>query len=302
MTSAKLARFHEYDQAEGLRRLVTVPTVSSVRTVAITSGKGGVGKTNISINLAIALASMQHRVMLMDADLGLSNVDVLLGLYPKKDLSHVIRGLCSLDDIIMPGPGGIEVVPAASGTYAMSSLTPEEYIGLLQAFSQYKKQIDFLLIDTAAGITSSVVWFSRAVQEVLVVVCDEPTSLTDAYALMKVLSREHDITRFNILANKMPNIKSGQRLYEKLAKVVNKFLDIQLSFMGVLPYDESMLKAVRRQQPVMTAFPHSKSAIAFKALAKCVDNLPRPTQSMGHLELFVERLIRASRNEAEVSL
>lgn len=172
-----------------------------VRVIAVTSGKGGVGKTNISVNLAASLSLAGQRVMLMDADLGLANVDVLLGLEPHFDLQHVINGEKSLDDIIVEGPLGIHVVPASSGVEKMAELTKLEHASLIAAFSELKQPIDILIVDTAAGIADGVVSFAKACQDVIVVVCDEPTSLTDAYALIKVLSVRHGIKQFQILAN-----------------------------------------------------------------------------------------------------
>lgn len=151
-----------------------------VQVIAVTGGKGGVGKTNVSVNLSLALAELGRRVMLLDADLGLANVDVLLGLTPKRTLADVIEGRCELRDVLLQGPGGIRIVPAASGTQSMVHLTPAQHAGLIQAFSDIGDNLDVLVIDTAAGIGESVVSFVRAAQEVLLVVCDEPTSITDA--------------------------------------------------------------------------------------------------------------------------
>ena len=153
-----------------------------VQVIAVTGGKGGVGKTNVSVNLSLALADLGRRVMLLDADLGLANVDVLLGLTAKRTLADVINGECDLRDVLLQGPGGIRIVPAASGTQSMVQLSPMQHAGLIQAFSEISDNLDVLVIDTAAGIGDSVVSFVRAAQEVIVVVCDEPASVTDAYA------------------------------------------------------------------------------------------------------------------------
>jgi len=148
-----------------------------VQVIAVTGGKGGVGKTNVSVNLSLALAELGRRVMLLDADLGLANVDVLLGLTPKRTLADVIEGRCELRDVMLQGPGGVRIVPAASGTQSMVHLAPAQHAGLIQAFSEVGDNLDVLVIDTAAGIGDSVVSFVRAAQEVLLVVCDEPTSI-----------------------------------------------------------------------------------------------------------------------------
>jgi len=287
------------DQAAGLRSLnVKKP----VRVLAVASGKGGVGKTNVSVNLAVALAARGNRVMVLDADLGMANIDVMLGLHPTLNLSHVINGQCSLQDIILEGPLGIKIVPASSGTEIMAQLSEAQHIGLIRAFSEIDANIDTLIIDTAAGISSSVVSFCKASQEVLVVVCDEPASITDAYAMIKMLSREHGIQRFRVLANMANSAQEGRMLYEKLSRVTNRFLDVTLSFYGVLPFDQYLRKAVQRQKPVVEAFPRSRSAIAFKNLAQKADKWPLPAQAAGHLEFFVERLINATRENVEATV
>ena len=172
-----------------------------VQVIGVTGGKGGVGKSNVSVNAAMALAELGRKVVLLDADLGLANVDVLLGLKPRYTLEDVLAGRASIDDVLVDGPGGIKVVPSSSGTQRMTKLPSREHGGLIQAFSTLQQKLDVLIIDTAAGIGEGVVNFLAACQRVLVVVCDEPTSITDAYALIKVLHQQHDIERFEVLAN-----------------------------------------------------------------------------------------------------
>jgi flagellar biosynthesis protein FlhG len=269
-----------------------------IRAIAVTGGKGGVGKTNVSVNLAVALADLGKRVMLLDADLGLANIDVVLGLHPQYDLSHVLRGERMLEEVVLEGPGGIKVIPAASGIQQMAELSEAEHAGLIRAFSDLGTDVDVLIVDTAAGISDTVVSFSRAVQEVVVVVCDEPASITDAYALIKLLNREYGIDRFRILANMTRSAQEGRELYNKMCRVTDRYLDVMLSFMGSIPYDDSLRKAVRGQKPVVQAFPRSRVAQAFKNLAKKADNWPVPTGASGHLQFFVERLVQfASQNE-----
>jgi len=276
------------DQAAGLRSMMAP---RPVRVIAVTSGKGGVGKTNVSINLAVALATLGRRTMLLDADLGLANVDVLLGLQVRQNLSHVLEGRCTLEEIIVPGPAGLRIVPAASGVARMAGLSPAEHAGLIRAFSDIGGSLDVLVVDTAAGISDSVIAFTRAAQEVIVVVCDEPASITDAYAMIKVLSRDHGLERFHVLANMARSVQEGRDLYRKIATVTGRFLDVTLHFMGVVPYDEQLRKAVQRQRAVVEAYPRSRSALAFKNLAQKADNWPVPEQPRGHLEFFVERLL-----------
>lgn len=285
------------DQAAGLRRM-TEPR--PVRVIAVTSGKGGVGKTNVSVNLGVAMAEEGQRVMLLDADLGLANVDVMLGLHPEYDLSHVIQGQRTLEEIIVTGPSGLHIVPASSGTKMMAELSPVEHAGVIRAFSELSHDLDVLIIDTAAGIADSVVSFSRAAQEVIVVVCDEPASITDAYALIKLLSREYGIQRFRILANMAHSAQEGRELFAKIARVTERYLDVTLDFIGVVPFDDYLRKAVKRQKAVVEAYPRSRAAMAFKTLAQKADKWPVPTGAAGHLEFFVERLIQSSMHELEV--
>ncbi len=262
-----------------------------VQVVAVTSGKGGVGKTNVSINLAVALANRDRRVMLMDADLGLANIDVMLGLQPKYNLSHVLDGVCSLQDVVIQGPSDIQVIPASSGIQRMASLTETELAGLIYAFSEFQGGLDTLVIDTAAGISDHVMSFCRAANEVIVVVCDEPASITDAYALIKVLHREQNLSRFRILANMVLSKAQGQELFTKLLKVANRFLDVTLDYVGMIPSDEYLRKAVQRRWPVANAFPRSRSASAFMKLAASIDSWPIASTSGGRLEFFFERLV-----------
>lgn len=268
-----------------------------VRVIAVASGKGGVGKTNVSVNLATAFAQMGRKVMIMDADLGLANVDVMLGLQPKQNLSHVIKGECTLEEVLLDAPGGIQVIPASSGVQNMAELSPAEHAGLIRAFSELNTDVDILIVDTAAGISDSVVSFSKASQELIMVVCDEPASITDAYALIKLLNRDHGVRRFRVLANMAHSEKEGRELFAKLVKVTERFLDdVVLDFMGSVPYDEYLRKAVKMQRPVVDAFPSSKIATAFKDIARRADKWPMPSAADGYLEFFVERLLQSGDN------
>ncbi len=262
-----------------------------VQVIAVSGGKGGVGKSNISVNLGIALAQMGRRVIVLDADLGLGNIDVLLGITARHNLADVLAGECDLRDILVDGPGGIRIVPASSGTQRMTQLTPLEHAGLINAFSELGDQIDVLIVDTAAGISEAVVSFLRASQELLLVVCDEPTSITDAYALIKLMNRDYDINRFRIVSNQVRNEQEGRHLFGKLTRVTERFLDVALQYVGMVPYDEAVRKSVQRQRAVLDAYPRAKASLAIKALAEKVDAWPLPSSPRGHLEFFVERLI-----------
>ena len=284
------------DQAEGLRRIVTP---KPVKIIAVSSGKGGVGKTNVSVNLAISMAKQGKEVLLLDADLGLANVDVQLGLNTSYDLSHVISGERTLDEIIVEGPANIKVIPGSSGISKMANLTPAEQMGLVNAFSELSLLVDVLIIDTGAGISDTVVNFCSASQDVVVVVYDEPASITDAYAFIKVMSRNHNVNRFHILANMAHDAHEGRELFMKLSKATDRFLDVVLSFVGTVPYDEKLRKAVQHQRAVVDAFPHSPSALAFKRITKQIDKWAENTSSSGQLKFFVERLIHTDTVQEE---
>ncbi|MBP1149598.1 MULTISPECIES: MinD/ParA family protein [Methylocaldum] len=263
-----------------------------VRVLAVSSGKGGVGKTNVAVNLGVSLSELGRHAVLLDADLGLANVDVLLGLQPKFNLSHVLSGERSLDEILVEGPSGLKIVPASSGIQRMSELTTAEQAAVIRAFGEMNQDIDVLLVDTAAGISGGVVNFARACQDIILVVCDEPTSLTDAYAFIKLLNRDYGVHRFQILPNMVQDYQQGQALFGKLCRVTDRYLDVTLDLLGVVPRDEQLRKAVQKQTPVVVAYPHSKAARAFRALALKMDALPISGQASGRLEFFVERMIQ----------
>jgi len=263
-----------------------------VRVIAVTGGKGGVGKTSVAVNLAAALADSGRRVVLLDGDLGLANVDVFLGLSPRHTLAHVLSGERTLDEILVEAQPGFQVVPAASGVANLANLDAAAHLGLVQAFSQLATRLDVLLIDTAAGIAHGVTQFSQAAQHVLVVLCDEPASLTDSYALVKVLSRSHGVRRFKVLANMARMPGAGEELFQRFERVTTRFLDVALEYAGEVPEDDCMKRSIRAQRPVIASYPSSPAAQAFKKLAVRADKWPIPQGPRGNLEFFVERLIR----------
>jgi flagellar biosynthesis protein FlhG len=287
------------DQASGLRQMVNP---RPVRAIAVTGGKGGVGKTNVSVNLGVAAAELGQKVMLLDADLGLANIDVVLGLHPKYDLSHVMRGERTLDEVLIEAPGGMKVIPGASGMQALAELSPAEHTGLIRAFSEVAADTDLLIVDTAAGISDTVLSFSRASHEIVVVVCDEPASITDAYAIIKLLNRDYGHQRFRVLANMVRSAQEGRELYNKMCRVTDRYLDVTLGFMGAIPFDESLRKAVRAQRPVVQAFPRSRVAQVFRNLAKKIETWPEPSGANGQVQFFVERLIKYSSDYGEMVL
>lgn len=272
-------------------QVVQTPSADTVRCIAVTGGKGGVGKTNISVNLATNLSKLSKRVILLDADLGLANVDVVLGLSPEKNLSHVIENQCELEDVLLDGPEGIKIVPASSGVKRMANLNNLEQSGLISAFSSISDQLDIMIIDTAAGINESVINFSRAAGEVIVVVCDEPASIADAYALIKVLSRDYAVNKVHLICNQVESKAHGEVLLNQMLKVINKYLDVSVNYLGSIPEDNYLRKAVKRQVTVSSAYPRSRASEAFREIAKKLINTKNSSQSTGNLEFFVEKLV-----------
>jgi len=279
------------DQAQGLRQPGPASARNPVRVIAVTGGKGGVGKTTVSVNLAVALADSGRRTLLLDADLGLANVDVLLGLTPTHTLADVVDGRCRVEDTIIEGPRGLMVVPAASGRRRMADLGSAEHVGLVRAFSELQRDIDVMIVDTAAGLSDSVQTFAQASQEVVVVVCNEPASLTDAYALIKLLSHERGVRRVQVLPNMVRSLAEGRELFDKLVRVTDRFLDVTVSLLSAIPYDDWARRAIQRQQAVVDAFPSSASAQALLGVARRVDRWAPPPGPRGHVEFFVERLV-----------
>jgi len=276
-----------YGQAADLRGTTAI---HPIQVIAISAGKGGVGKSNITVNLAVGLAKQGKRVLVLDADLGLANIDVLVGIHPQKNLSHVLTGECELVDIILEGPAGIQIIPSSSGLAKMARLNKVEHAGVINAFSQITQAIDVLLIDTATGISDTVTSFTRSSQEVIIVVCDEPASITDAYALIKVLGKEYGVQRFHILGNMVRSLQEGKALYTKLNRITDRFLDVQLKFIGAIPYDDFLRKAVKQQKAVCEMYPSSKSGKELFKLAKKISTWPVCTDLNGQITFFIERL------------
>ena len=212
----------------------------------------------------------------------------------------MISGECALEDIVMSVCPGVELVPAASGILRMAELSPLEQAGLIHAFSELTSDLDLLIVDNAPGISSSMMQFAKAAHEVIVVVCDEPASITDAYAVIKLLSREHGVCRFHILVNMIREPTQASDVYRKIARVAERFLDVTLLPIGGIPQDVYLRKAIQQQVGVVQRYPGARSSGAFRKLAKAASAWPVPTAPQGHVEFFVERII-ASTNSAESS-
>lgn len=244
--------------------------------ISITSGKGGVGKTNIVANLGFTLRRFGKKVLILDADLGLGNLDVLLGLTPQYNLSHVIRGEKQLAEVVVPGPGGMQILPAASGIQDLTALTQEERYMVFSQLDNFISDFDIMLIDTAAGISSNVLYFNINSDEILIVATPEPTSITDAYAMMKVLSVKYGTAHFKLVVNAAASTQEADDVYRQLGLVADRFLNISMEYYGCILLDENIKKGVRQQRAVTEMAPLSKASRNFASLARKVANTPAP--------------------------
>lgn len=265
------------------------------RALAVAGGKGGVGKSTVAVNLGVALSVAGHDVMLLDADMGLANVDVLLGLTPSRHIGHLLDGQCTLEELLLPAPGGLRVIPAGSGARRLAQLANGEHAAIIRAFDELLQPPEYLLVDTAAGLSDNVSMFAAAADDVVLVVCDEPASLTDAYALIKVLSRDFGVRRFRMVANMVRNLGEAKLLHQKLSRVSDRFLDVVIDFTGWVPHDERLRQAIRRQSSVVDLWPSSRSALAFKQLAGAVDTWAEPERAgLGRIAFFGGRVVPAA--------
>jgi flagellar biosynthesis protein FlhG len=265
----------------------------SLRVIAVTSGKGGVGKSNLTANLAVQAARMGHRVLVIDADLGLANVEILMGLSPRYHLGHVLDGM-PLMDVVMQGPMGVKVLPGGSGLQALTRLDDQQKLRLTAALDAVEDEFDVVLIDSGAGIGENVVFFVGAAQQVLLVVSPEPTSLTDAYAAIKVLSASAQVEMFNVVVNSAPGDAHAREIYQRLCTVTARFLTAKLQFSGWVPADENVHRAVMAQRTISELFPMSPASRAMIKLAEKLLSEPPPQQFGGGLKFLWGRLLRDS--------
>jgi flagellar biosynthesis protein FlhG len=235
-------------------------------TVAVTSGKGGVGKTNVVVNLAVALARLRHRVGILDADFGLGNVDVLLGLAPSRHLGHVLTGEHTVEEIMIPGPLGVRVIPASSGLREMTALSPEQWGRLRAALEQLDSLLDFLIIDTAAGISANVMASLEVAERVIIVTSLDPSAVVDAYAMVKLLSQTPR-REIGVLVNNARDAAEAQLVFAQLDVAASRFLHRRLVSYGFIPYDQALREAVLVQRPVVDQYPQSAASRSFRVLA-----------------------------------
>ena len=263
----------------------------AVQVIAVTGGKGGTGKTTIAVNLATALAQAGRRVLLLDGDLGLASVDVLLGLTPTHTLEQVVSGEVRLEEIVLRTADGLSVIPAASGIARMAQLGAAGNAAIIRGLASLPAHFEILIVDTAPGLHASVLDFCQAAQQQLIVLRNEPASLTDAYALIKVLSRERHVNSFRVLVNMARNGAEAQNLFLRLQRVTDRYLEVTLDYAGEIPDDGDVPQAVRTQRTVLAAYPTGPAARAYRRLAQDVQRWPQPQQPSGRLEFFFERLL-----------
>jgi len=268
------------------------PKQKQIKTITVTSGKGGVGKSNVVANLAIALANKGKKVMIIDADLGLSNIDVIFDLAPKYTIQHILSGEKKLADVLVDGPYGIKILAASSGVQELTELDEFQRLRLIEEFETYDADIDVLLIDTGAGISENVAFFCIASQEIIVVTSPEPTALTDAYALIKVLNTQYQEKDFKILVNSARNSEDAFEVFKRISIAADKFLSLSLDYLGFLPYDDSVPKAVRQQKAFIDAYPNCKASENLRLIAAKVLEEDGPNKIKGSLQLFLGNILK----------
>lgn len=267
---------------------------TATKTISFTSGKGGVGKSLTTLNLAVALQQRGNRVLVLDADLGLANIDVMIGLTTNVTLTDVLEGRVQIEDVIQQGPEGISIIPAATGIEQMSKLSPDEKNILCHQLEQSCHSFDYLLVDTQAGIGSDGMFFCSAANEIVCVVSGDLTSITDAYAIIKVLSSNYSEKRFSILVNNVEGASAAERVFNRLCEAVERFLHVQLRYLGYIPNDQRMTGCIASQRALMDCYPSSPAGIAYATIAKRIDLNPEMLQPKGGMQFFLRQLVEGS--------
>ncbi len=293
------------DQASSLRKLMDQKTTETGLNLAgktrntlvlsVTSGKGGVGKTNIVASLAEAFRSMGQKVLIIDADLGLSNVDIIFGVHPEYHIGHVINGEKSITDVLLTTSTGIRILPAGSGVTELTNLSQGQKMNLLVELGALEGEFDVVLIDTGAGISPNVLYFNAAADDCMIIATKEPTSITDAYAMMKVMNTQHGIRRFKLLINMVRESSEAKAVYLNLSNAAQKFLNnVVIEYMGFIPHDETLQRSVIRRMPVILDNPSAASSQSIKKLARIIMTTPGSSEAGGNIKFFVKRFVDMS--------
>jgi flagellar biosynthesis protein FlhG len=288
------------DQAERLRTIIkdatnnSLSSVNPARVIAVTSGKGGVGKTNFSVNVGIALAQLGQRVLLVDADLGLANADVVMGVTPKFHLGHVLSGQKQVSEVIQDGPAGIKILAGGSGDYKLANLGERGLASCIASLTEIEKDLDFIILDTGAGISNSVLKFVLAAGEVIIVTTTEPTSITDAYGIIKVVVTTDPNIPLWVVVNMARDTVEGKQVMERLTTVSKRFLGISLANIGFVTWDQTVSKAVKEQQPFIIGHPRSVVAQDIKQIANNILNRAVNSKKSSAKNFF-ERLLEKLR-------
>ena len=263
---------------------------TTTQIIGIASGKGGVGKTTVSVNLAVMLASMGKKVMVFDADLGLANAQLAMGCRTPYNFSHVLSGEKTVNEIIIEGPMGVKLVPGASGIQHMASLSEVETAGIIQAFSDIEEDLDYFIVDLAAGLSDTVMTFLRACQHRFIVLKNEPSSIADAYGTVKVMIQDYQLNNIGLIPNGVFSQDEGERLYGSINSVIQNFLGSRVDYLHSITQDEMVLRAIKASQPLVNFAPSSIASRDFRALSKVVTNLDKNVSMSGGLQFFIERL------------
>ncbi|HKK33486.1 MAG TPA: MinD/ParA family protein [Desulfomicrobiaceae bacterium] len=303
------------DQAETLRRLrqtmsdapgsVAPESASGAyksgkvpRVFSVTSGKGGVGKTAVVTNVALSLARAGKRVLILDADLGLANIDVSFGLTPRYTLADFFSSSRELSEILIDGPSGLRILPAGSGEQSLTSLDSPQRMRFVQALQELDEEFDIILIDTEAGISRNVTYFNSAAQDIVIVTTGDPTAITDAYALMKLLSAEYGEKNFYLVVNHVASRDEGLEVYQKLTMISNRFLDIAVDYLGCIPEDRKMVECLRRQRAIVEEYPEEETSRIFGELAEDLLLTPERLGAKGTLQFFWAKNLDIGAEEA----
>lgn len=289
------------DQAANLRRLVLEKKpdgASATRTIVITSGKGGVGKTSLSVSLAIALAQDGKSVTLLDADLGLANINVILGIIPKYNLYHVIKGKKKLKEIIIEVPEGIKIIAGASGFQQLANLDVKQRDEFVNSIAELAND-DFLIVDTGAGISQNVLSFVMAADEVIVVTTPEPTAITDAYGIIKAIASQSNEKHIKLIVNRAQSVAEGKRVAQRVINIAGQFLNIKVEELGFVYEDLYVPKSVRNQKPFIVSYPNSKASGCVKVIADRINNKEIELNKGTGITSFIKNLLGHSNLDAE---